>query len=72
MASLAPPKFGWGGDRRSSAGEKRKACDMERWVHPNAESAHKEWVAASRCKFRGIEENCNALFIDVPSWMWLV
>eukprot|EP01043_Picozoa_sp_COSAG02_P046481 COSAG02_NODE_4352_length_5461_cov_11.457665_1_plen_70_part_10 len=45
---------------------------MSRWVHVDADSAHKEWIAASRCKFRGIEVNKHATFIDVPSWMWAV
>ena len=39
---------------------------------PHAESAHKEWIVACRRKFRGIEENQHAKFIDVPSWMWSV
>ena len=51
---------------------KRKECERERWVHPHAESAHKEWILASRRKFSGIEENSHAKFIDVPSWMWSV
>ena len=44
----------------------------ERWVHPEAESAHNEKIVASRCRFRGIEVNKDAAFIDVPSWMWAV
>ena len=67
MASKVVAKFGWGGAR-----QKRTECERERWVHPQAESAHNEKVAASRCKFRNIEENKDAAFIDVPSWMWAV
>ena len=67
MAKVAPSKFGCGGAR-----QKRKNWEMGRWVHVDADSAHKEWIAASRCKFRGIEVNKQAAFIDVPSWMWAV
>ena len=67
MAKVAPSKFGWGGKR-----VKRKDCERERWVHPHAESAHKEWIVACRRTFRGMEENQLARFIDVPSWMWSV
>ena len=67
FARVGVAKFGWGGAR-----QKRTECERERWVHPQAESAHNEKVAASRCKFRNIEENKDAAFIDVPSWMWAV